>query len=107
MKKTLLTLFSCGLLFIQTAWALDLTQAKNGGLVGETPSGYLAPVKSPDGSVKNLIKDVNNKRKAHYEKIAKQNGTSVDAVEALAGKKAMDLTAPGNYVKINGKWVKK
>ncbi len=107
MKKILLTLFSCCVLLIQTAWALDLTEAKNSGLVGETPSGYLEAVKSPNGAVNKLVKNINGQRKVQYEKIAKQNGTSVNAVESLAGKKAIDLTKSGNFVKVNGKWVKK
>ena len=106
-KKVLIVLFSGMLLVFSSAWALDIGEAKDRGLVGETPSGYLAAVKSPDDATKNLIKDVNNKRKAHYQKISKSNGTSVNAVEAVAGKKAIEITKPGHFIQINGKWIKK
>ena len=107
MKKLILVIFSAFTLLSQSVWALDLAEAKKSGLVGETPSGYLAAVNDGDGAVKSLISSVNKKRKAQYEKIAKQNGTSVKKVEALAGEKAMQLTQPGHYIKLDGKWVKK
>ena len=39
--------------------------------------------------------------------IAKKNGTSLSAVEALAGKKAMAKTPTGQYIKVGKKWKKK
>jgi hypothetical protein len=107
MKKLLTILITATLLTFGNAWAIDISQAKSQGLVGETPSGYLEAVSAPDSATKKLIDDVNAGRKAQYQKIASENGTSIDAVEKLAGKKAIDLTEPGNYVKINGKWIKK
>lgn len=104
MKKLFVTLLTGFLLFTTNAWALNLAAAKNAGLVGETPSGYLAAVKSPDNTTKNLIKDINSKRKVHYKKIAKGNGTSMQVVEKLAGETAISKTAKGNYVQVNGKW---
>jgi uncharacterized protein YdbL (DUF1318 family) len=104
MKNLLLTLFTSFLLFTTSAWALDLTAAKNTGLVGETPSGYLAAVKSPDDATKKLVKDINGKRKAHYKKIAKGNSTSIQVVESLAGETAISKTAKGNFIRVNGKW---
>ncbi len=107
MKKLLIILFTGTLLLFNSAWALDLGEAKNKGLVGETPSGYLESVKTPDDATKQLIKDVNGRRNAQYKKISKSNGTSVKAVESVAGEKAMSLTKKGHFIKVNGKWVKK
>lgn len=68
------------------AMALNLDQARSQGLVKEMPTGYLKVVK-PSGDVNALAKKVNAGRKAEYQKIAKKNGTSLQAVEQLAGKR--------------------
>ncbi len=73
-------------LFALPASALDLAQAKTQGLVQETASGYLKVVK-PTGAAKDLVKNINAGRKAEYQKIAKKRGTSLAAVEKLAGKR--------------------
>ena len=96
------------LLFALPAFSLSLDEAKNKGLVGETPSGYLAAVHAPSKEVNDLLQDVNAKRKRSYASIAERNGTPVTAVEQLAGKSAVEKTAPGNYVQLpSGEWVKK
>lgn len=95
------------LLFSAMAWSLDLGQAKSSGLVGETPSGYLKSVGAPTGEVKSLVSRINAERKAAYQKIAKKNGTSLKNVEALAGKKAMDKSAAGEYILVGGNWKQK
>ncbi|MCF6435867.1 MULTISPECIES: YdbL family protein [Pseudoalteromonas] len=103
-SKLLVTFTALSMAF--SAWALSLDSAKNQGLVGETASGYLAAVSS-NAQVQALIDDVNAKRKAKYQQLAKKNGISLSQVEALAGKKAIEKTAKGHYVKVNGSWVKK
>ena len=92
---------------ISQAWALNLDQAKAGGMVGETPSGYLEVVGSQGDAVAKLVKDINGKRRAQYKSIAQKNGASLKAVEALAGEKAMKAAGKGQFIKVNGKWVKK
>ncbi|WP_457573786.1 YdbL family protein [Desulfolithobacter sp.] len=87
--------------------AIDLQSAKDQGLVGETPSGYLEAVGTPTAEVASLVKTINEKRRARYLEIAKKNGTDLAVVEKLAGRKAIEKTRPGNYIKINGKWVRK
>jgi uncharacterized protein YdbL (DUF1318 family) len=89
-----------------SAAALDLSQAKAQGLVGEMPNGYLALVKQ-DSAAQKLIRTVNSKRKANYQVLAKKNGISLQQVEALAGEKAIARTARGHYVFVNGTWKKK
>jgi len=89
------------------AWALDLQSAKSQGKVGEMQSGYLGVVKSST-EVKALVNKVNKARKSHYEKIARRNNTSLEVVEVLAGKKAIEKAARGHYVQsASGNWVKK
>ena len=95
------------LAFSSSVWAIDLQSAKNQGLVGETTSGYLAAVKSPSPEVSALIESINAKRKQKFKDIAARNNTSLEAVEQLAGKKAIEKSAPGSYVKVGGSWKQK
>ncbi|MGI6638421.1 MAG: YdbL family protein [Desulfobulbus sp.] len=97
--------FGC-VLAITSAWALDLQTAKQRGLVGETPSGYLAVVQAST-EASGLVKSINAQRKQEYANIAKRNGIDLGAVEQLAGKKAMEKTPAGQYVQVGGVWVKK
>ena len=95
------------LLYSATALSLDLGQAKSSGLVGETPTGYLKPVGAQSGEVKALVAKINAERKSAYKKIARKNGTSLKNVEALAGKKAMEKSAAGEYIFVGGSWKQK
>lgn len=89
------------------AYALDLQTAKAQGYVGEQANGYLGIVKNASG-VQALTNDINSRRRAHYEKIAQRNKTSLQVVETLAGKKAIDKTPHGQYVRDpSGNWVRK
>ena len=88
------------------AFALELGQAKQDGLVGETNSGYIAAVKS-SADVDALVKSINGQRKAQYQKIAKENGISLEAVEARAGLKAIEKTPAGQFVNTGAGWQKK
>lgn len=90
------------------AVAADLQSAKSDGLVGEQLNGYLGIVDAGASSdVRALVKDVNAKRKAKYESIANQNSTSLETVELLAGKKAVEKTQAGNYIQTATGWKKK
>ncbi|HEX6726781.1 MAG TPA: YdbL family protein [Nitrospira sp.] len=90
-----------------SAFALSLDEAKANGLVGEKPNGYLGAVNPSNAEAQALIKDVNQKRRQAYEDIAKRNGTNVQAVQTLAGEKAIQNTKPGNFVEGPGGWSKK
>ncbi|MFZ1989354.1 MAG: YdbL family protein [Alphaproteobacteria bacterium] len=90
------------------AFALDLQSAKAQGLVGEQADGYLG-IPSPPGSdeVQKLVADINLKRRAHYQEIATGNGTTLDAVEALAGQKLVQSAKSGEYVRgTDNVWIK-
>ncbi len=106
MKKTF-TFFLFGLLLMcQPAMALNLQSAKAQGLVGETATGYLAPVKATP-EAQQLVAAINAKRKQVYSQISQRNKTPLHAVEQLAGKKAIAKTPAGQFVNINGSWRKK
>jgi len=91
------------------AFGITLDQAKQQGLLGERPDGYLGlakPSSSPD--TVNLMKDINRKRRDVYKGIAQKNGTALSAVEALAGKKAIEKTPSGQLImQPNGTWAPK
>ena len=90
-----------------TSMALDLATAKSQGLIGEKADGYLGIVKSSPEVIA-LVNRINKARRQYYEDIARRNGTSVDVVEQLAGKKAIDKTPSGQYVQLPpGSWVRK
>lgn len=95
------------------AYALNLNQAmsalgeaKASGQLGEQPNGYLGVVK-PGGQADEIARLINQARRAEYQRLAKQNGIALGDVEAIAGKKALDKTPSGQYIQLNGKWMKK
>jgi uncharacterized protein YdbL (DUF1318 family) len=81
------------------AHAIDLDTAKARGLVGERADGYLGAVVEPVATdVAKLVREVNDKRRGEYERIAAKNRISVKEVEALAGKKTLDKTPKGLWI---------
>ena len=106
MKRLLLSLAAV-LVLSGNGLCLDLQTAKARGLVGETPTGYLAPVQATHAEANNLVQSINAQRKKQYEEIAKRNNTPLPAVEQLAGQKAMEKTPAGQYIQSNGVWRKK
>jgi uncharacterized protein YdbL (DUF1318 family) len=77
--------------------------------VGEQYDGYLGAVAaSPAPAVRSLVSDVNGKRRAEYKRIAQANDLELADVEALAGRKSIQKTAAGNYIKLQGQsWQRK
>ncbi len=106
MKKIVTCFLFVLILVASPAMGLDLQGAKAQGLVGETASGYLAPV-SANATAQNLANSINAKRKQVYQQISKRNNTPLAAVEKLAGEKAIAKTPAGQFVKVNGAWKKK
>jgi len=97
------------LLLLQNAWAIDLRDAKEQGLVGEANTGYVAAVISPaSAEVRALIAEVNAKRKAEFEAAAKKTGASAQQVAYRFYELAVQKTAAGGYYQdSSGKWKKK
>lgn len=83
-----------------------LGSAKASGQLGEMQTGYLGVVK-PGGNADEIAKLINDARRNEYKKLAEKNGIEVSAVEAIAGKKAIEKTPPGQYIQQGGNWVKK
>jgi uncharacterized protein YdbL (DUF1318 family) len=99
-----------GLGWSTPSWAIGLQDAKAQGLLGEQSNGYLGLVKATNASaeVKHLMADINAKRKQAYQAIAQRNHTQLHVVEALAGKKAIERTPRGQYIRLpSGQWTRK
>lgn len=91
------------------AYAISLDDAKAKGLVGESSSGYLGIVtSSPSSEVKQLVNQINNKRKALYQQKAGNAGVAMDVMEQRTGQRLQEMTPAGQYIQDgNGRWVRK
>lgn len=69
------------------AWALDLETARTHNAITEQPDGF---IKANKPEAESLAKEINAKRKAAYEEIAKQNKIDVKLVGEQAAKKIAD-----------------
>ena len=69
--------------------ASPLDDARNSGQVIESSDGYVKAKSGVPADVQALVKDVNERRRAAYEKIAKKNGLSVAKVAAESYAKRM------------------
>ena len=109
MIRLLPTLFLVTALFVTgAAFAADLDRAKDAGQVGERADGYLGlVVESAPSDVRELIASINAKRKREYQRIARENDLTIEQVQALAGKKAIEKTRSGQWVLRNGGWTRK
>ena len=94
-------------LFITHLSALTLDEARTQGRVGETLSGYIAPVKQDAESLA-LVQKINQARTASYHQLAMENHLKPDDVARLAGQKLVARAKAGEYVRgINGQWLRK
>lgn len=113
---TLVTRFSALVLafcLVLPAMAMDLDTAKNAlesaksqGLVGETPTGYLAAVTS-GSRAREIVSAINDARRDAYNQIAEKHGIAVTKVETVAGQKAVEKTPSGQYIRVDEHWIKK
>ncbi|MDG2285474.1 MAG: YdbL family protein [Alphaproteobacteria bacterium] len=91
---------------IPPAQALSLDEAKAQGLIGEQPNGYVGVV--PGGNnpaAASLTAQINAKRRAAYQNIAKRNATTLQSVEVVAGGKLVGRVKSGQwYMDAAGKW---
>ncbi|MBS8239529.1 DUF1318 domain-containing protein [Marinobacter lipolyticus] len=83
-----------------------LDAVKQQGLVGETPTGYLDVVR-PEAEAREVVEAINTARRDEYTRIAEKHGIPVTQVETVAGQKAVEKTPSGQFVLVDGQWVKK
>ncbi|PVZ86681.1 DUF1318 domain-containing protein [Serratia sp. S1B] len=107
MKRQYLWLVIAGWSFSAMVQALTLDEAKQQGRVGETLSGYIAPLKQ-DAETLDLVKKINQGRAEKYREVADDNNIAPDSVARMAGQKLVTRAPTGEYVRgINGQWLKK
>ncbi|MGB9098754.1 YdbL family protein [Erwinia sp.] len=105
--KKLKTLAVALLLLSPTAMALTLDEARQQGLVGETLTGYIAPV-TQNNETQALVERINQGRQQQYQSLAQRNNMTAAEVGRIAGQKLVERAAAGQYVRgINGQWLKK
>lgn len=83
-----------------------LPSAKAAGQLGEQPDGYLGIV-SPAGNAAAIARQINDARRDEYQRLARENNIQLRDVESMAGKKALERTPSGQYIMLNGVWMKK
>ncbi|WP_415224925.1 YdbL family protein [Psychromonas sp.] len=104
MKKVFLMFM---LILSFSAFALELSDAKEQGVIGEQTNGLLGVV-SVSQEVSDLVKEINAKRLVKYKQIAEKNGMTLDQVLVLAGEKTIKKTPAGQYIQnATGQWVVK
>jgi uncharacterized protein len=102
MKKLILMLT---LMLSFSVFAIELSDAKEQGLVGERVDGLLGAI-STSYEVRELVNSINAQRLAVYKQIAEKNAMSIDQVSVLAGEKAIKKTPKGQYIQNTaGQWV--
>ena len=104
--KKLITIIA--IIFAATsANALDLQTARSQGLLGEKRDGYVSALSQTIEAV-NLAAEVNEKRKAEYARISKENGQSVDVVAKIAAEQIISKLPKGaKYQDASGAWKSK
>ena len=84
-----------------------LDDARAAGLVGERADGYAALVDpNAPANIKSLVKDINDKRRAAYQKIAAEKGVPVEQIGAITAEKIIrEILQPGMYyMDATGAW---
>lgn len=84
MRKTFASMAVLVGLISMPAWAIDAQEAKKQGLIKEDCQGYVVALKAEGQAA---AADINAKRKAEYERLAKQQGVPVDVVATTTGQK--------------------
>lgn len=108
--NVLRTILLAGLVSLMavSAYAIEISDAKAQGLVGEATTGYLAATNgSPSKEVQKLIKEVNDGRKQLFAEIASESGVTEEQVRLRFYQRAIKNTKPGNYIQLgDGSWAK-
>lgn len=87
----------------------QIEAAKSQGVVGERIDGYLGIVDGgADAALMRRVQDINNKRRAAYDDLAKDTGTTPEEVARVTGEKLIAQAGPGSYIMdSSGSWKKK
>lgn len=79
--------------------------ARSGGQIGEQPDGYLGFVSTPTPAVRDMVNDINIKRKAAYTSGAPA-GSTIAQFAFITGCNLIAKTKPGEKYKApDGRWL--
>ena len=91
-----------------SAWAMDLSSAKQSGLLGELPTGLVsATLPNPSPELLELVNKTNSGRLDVYKDTASRESIPLKEVQSIAAEKIYNMAAPGDFLMINGKWTQK
>ncbi|MGB3625511.1 MAG: YdbL family protein, partial [Henriciella sp.] len=87
----------------------QIETAKQQGVVGERIDGYLGIVDGgADAALIRRVQDINNKRRAAYDDLAEQTGTTPEQVARITGEKLIAGAASGEFIMDDsGNWIRK
>lgn len=96
----------------QKAIAQDaqIEDAKSAGVIGERIDGYLGIVNdgAVDASLQRRVNEINARRRAAYDQLAEDTGTTTAQVARITGEKQIERTQPGHwYLNEQGVWVQR
>jgi uncharacterized protein YdbL (DUF1318 family) len=103
----IIALFTAVLSIGATVFSMDFAQARAQGIVGEKSDGYIGAVTAaPEATA--IVNKINARRRAEYEKIAKNNGQPVSIVGQVASENIIKSLPQGSFYQLpNGTWKKK
>lgn len=79
--------------------------ARANGSIGEQIDGYIGIVGEETQQMRDLVNDINIKRRAVYTEKARENSATVEAYATTAGCQAIARTVPGEkYQAPDGSW---
>ncbi len=87
----------------------QIEAAQKQGVVGERIDGYLGIVSgNVDPALLRKVNEINNKRRALFDRTAHNTGTTTAQVARISGEKQVDRAGAGEFVmRGDGRWVKK
>src|SRR5581483_2551494 len=107
--RTHIVALGAALLAAAPAFALDLDQARDSGVIGERGDGLVAAVVAPvRPAITMLVDTVNRERLAAYRAAAAKDGTPLEDVQRAAGEKdiAKARLQGWYYMEPGGSWHK-
>ena len=89
--------------------AQSLDQAKSQGLIGEQLNGYVGIVtSSPSSELRSMVNEINQQRRALYQRSAQEASVTLDVFEARAGQRLQERAKSGEFIQDkNGQWRRK
>ena len=105
-----IAVFAAGAVMSPAAMAGDpiIDAGIEAGTVGERIDGLLGVVGSADAQTVRKVQEVNNKRRALYERVAQETGTTISQVARVTGEKQIAKLSSGqHYMDEAGNWKRK